>query len=301
MYSSRTHDTSADHNRKKTLMLLTNKYEVLPQSSSPALLTVSACLYVFMAALNIFLLWLMPLSLYVLLIYLAFGQALTHFFYARALSRRRRYGPDLTLSNEAVGLFPFTAPIKLATAYFILVAAFFPVSLVACLLTRSSILPIAFPQIPNAIHAVTDAMDVFTIVIGLAGTASALLLRRSAAYRTNTIHDGPIVALSPTHLEFHPLLSPTPIRIPWDQAPFIAAVEYPTVKRDVVTIAHVMTTASPTPTLIDITCLSLTPAQLQRTIGCFACRPQYRGILATAEGPNLVRALVSENPAGWPA
>ena len=282
-------------------MLLTNKYEVLPQSSSPALLTVSACLYVFMAALNIFLLWLMPLSLYVLLIYLAFGQALTRFFYARALSRRRRYGPDLTLSNEAVCLFPFTAPIKLVAADFILVAAFFPVSLVACLLTRSSILPIAFPQIPNAIHAVTDAMDVFTIVIGLAGTASALLLRRSAAYRTNTIHDGPIVALSPTHLEFHPLLSPTPIRIPWDQAPFIAAVEYPTVNRDVVTIAHVMTAASPTPTLIDITCLSLTPAQLQRTIGCFACRPQYRGTLATAEGPNLVRALVSENPAGWPA
>ena len=282
-------------------MLLTNKYEVLPQSSSPALLTVNIFVQCFLMLIYIFLLWLMPLSLYVLLIYLAFGQALTRFFYARALSRRRRYGPDLTLSNEAVCLFPFTAPIKLVAADFILVAAFFPVSLVACLLTRSSILPIAFPQIPNAIHAVTDAMDVFTIVIGLAGTASALLLRHSAAYRTNTIHDGPIVALSPTHLEFHPLLSPTPIRIPWDQAPFIAAVEYPTVKRDVVTIAHVMTTASPTPTLIDITCLGLTPAQLQRTIGCFACRPQYRGTLATAEGPNLVRALVSENPAGWPA
>ena len=301
MYSSRTHDTSADRNRKKTLMLLTNKYEVLPQSSSPTLLTVNIFVQCFLMLIYIFLLWLMPLSLYVLLIYLAFGQALTRFFYARALSRRRRYGPDLTLSNEAVCLFPFTAPIKLVAADFILVAAFFPVSLVACLLTRSSILPIAFPQIPNAIHAVTDAMDVFTIVIGLAGTASALLLRRSAAYRTNTIHDGPIVALSPTHLEFHPLLSPTPIRIPWDQAPFIAAVEYPTVNRDVVTIAHVMTTASPTPTLIDITCLGLTPAQLQRTIGCFACRPQYRGALATAEGPNLVRALVSENPAGWPA
>ena len=282
-------------------MLLTNKYEVLPQSSSPTLLTVNIFVQCFLMLIYIFLLWLMPLSLYVLLIYLAFGQALTRFFYARALSRRRRYGPDLTLSNEAVCLFPFTAPIKLVAADFILVAAFFPVSLVACLLTRSSILPIAFPQIPNAIHAVTDSMDVFTIVIGLAGTASALLLRHSAAYRTNTIHDGPIVALSPTHLEFHPLLSPTPIRIPWDQAPFIAAVEYPTVNRDVVTIAHVMTTASPTPTLIDITCLSLTPAQLQRTIGCFACRPQYRGILATAEGPNLVRALVSESPAGWPA
>ena len=282
-------------------MLLTNKYDVLPQSSSPALLTVNIFVQCFLMLIYIFLLWLMPLSLYVLLIYLAFGQALTRFFYARALSRRRRYGPDLTLSNEAVCLFPFTAPIKLVAADFILVAAFFPVSLVACLLTRSSILPIAFPQIPNAIHAVTDSMDVFTIVIGLAGTASALLLRHSAAYRTNTIHDGPIVALSPTHLEFHPLLSPTPIRIPWDQAPFIAAVEYPTVKRDVVTIAHVMTTASPTPTLIDITCLGLTPAQLQRTIGCFACRPQYRGTLATAEGPNLVRALVSENPAGWPA
>ena len=282
-------------------MQLTNKYEASLDGASTTSLTVNVFLQCFSALIYSFLLWLIPFSTFVLLIYFAFGQALTRFFYARALSRRRRYGPDLTLSNEAVCLFPFTAPIKLVAANFILVAAFFPVSLVACLLTRSSILPIAFPQIPNAIHAVTDAMDVFTIVIGLAGTASALLLRRSAAYRTNTIHDGPIVALSPTHLEFHPLLSPTPIRIPWDQAPFIAAVEYPTVKRDVVTIAHVMTTASPTPTLIDITCLGLTPAQLQRTIGCFACRPQYRGTLATAEGPNLVRALVSENPAGWPA
>ena len=282
-------------------MQLTNKYEASLDGASTTSLTVNIFVQCFLVLIHIFLLWLIPFSTFVLLIYFAFGQVLTRFFYARALSRRRRLGPDLTLSNEAVGLFPFTAPIKLATADFILVASLFPVSLVACLLTRSSILPIAFPQILNAIRAVTDAMDVFTIVIGLAGTASALLLRRSAAYRTNTIHDGPIVALSPTHLEFHPLLSPTPIRIPWDQAPFIAAVEYPTVKRDVVTIAHVMTTASPTPTLIDITCLSLTPAQLQRTIGCFACRPQYRGILATAEGPNLVRALVSENPAGWPA
>ena len=294
MYSSRTHDTSADHNRKKTLMLLTNKYEVLPQSSSPALLTVSAFLYVFMAALNIFLLWLSPLSLYVLLVYLLVGMAATRVYFAGEVSRRQRRGPTVTLSNAAVTVSPMTAPIYMITAETFLLLSLFPVSLISVALTRTIL-----ASSPGT--SLTAALDVVCVALGAAAAVSAVVMRRGTAYRPRAIHDGPIVALSPTHLEFHPLLSPTPIRIPWDQAPFIAAVEYPTVKRDVVTIAHVMTTASPTPTLIDITCLSLTPAQLQRTIGCFACRPQYRGILATAEGPNLVRALVSENPAGWPA
>ena len=294
MYSSRTHDTSADHNRKKTLMLLTNKYEVLPQSSIPALLTVSAFLYVFMAALNIFLLWLSPLSLYVLLVYLLVGMAATRLYFAGEVSRRQRRGPTVTLSNAAVTVSPMTAPIYMITAETFLLLSLFPVSLISVALTRTIL-----ASSPGT--SLTAALDVVCVALGAAGAVGAVAMRRGTAYRPRAIHDGPIVALSPTHLEFHPLLSPTPIRIPWDQAPFIAAVEYPTVKRDVVTIAHVMTTASPTPTLIDITCLSLTPAQLQRTIGCFACRPQYRGILATAEGPNLVRALVSENPAGWPA
>ena len=253
-----------------------------------------------MALIYSFLLWLMPFSMYVLLIYFALGQALTRFFYARALSRRRRYGPDLTLSNEAVCLFPFTAPIKLVAADSILVAAFFPVSLVACLLTRSSILPIAFPQILNAIRAVTDAMDVFTIVLGLAGTVTALLLRHSAAYRTNTIHRAPILTLSPTHLEFHPLLETAPVRIPWDQRPFLVNIDYPVVKRDTTKRAHITTTDSQTPTTIDITCLDLTYEQLQRLIGCFACRPQYRDTLATEGGIELVRGLTEDNPALWP-
>ena len=294
MYSSRTHDTSADHNRKKTLMLLTNKYEVLPQSSIPALLTVSAFLYVFMAALNIFLLWLSPLSLYVLLVYLLVGMAATRVYFAGEVSRRQRRGPTVTLSNAAVTVSPMTAPIYMITAETFLLLSLFPVSLISVALTRTIL-----ASSPGT--SLTAALDVVCVALGAAGAVGAVAMRRGTAYRPRAIHDGPIVALSPTHLEFHPLLSPTPIRIPWDQAPFIAAVEYPTVNRDVVTIAHVMTTASPTPTLIDITCLSLTSAQLQRTIGCFACRPQYRGILATAEGPNLVRALVSENPAGWPA
>jgi len=275
-------------------MLLTNKYEVLPQSSIPALLTVSAFLYVFMAALNIFLLWLSPLSLYVLLVYLLVGMAATRVYFAGEVSRRQRRGPTVTLSNAAVTVSPMTAPIYMITAETFLLLSLFPVSLISVALTRTIL-----ASSPGT--SLTAALDVVCVALGAAGAVGAVAMRRGTAYRPRAIHDGPLVALSPTHLEFHPLLSPTPIRIPWDQAPFIAAVEYPTVKRDVVTIAHVMTTASPTPTLIDITCLSLTPAQLQRTIGCFACRPQYRGTLATAEGPNLVRALVSENPAGWPA
>lgn len=280
--------------------MLTNKYDVPLNGASTTSLTVNIFVQCFLALIYSFLLWLMPFSMYVLLIYFALGQALTRFFYARALSRRRRYGPDLTLSNEAVCLFPFTAPIKLVAADFILVAAFFPVSLVACLLTRSSILPIAFPQILNAIRAVTDAMDVFTIVLGLAGTVTALLLRHSAAYRTNTIHRAPILTLSPTHLEFHPLLETAPVRIPWDQRPFLVNIDYPVVKRDTTKRAHITTTDSQTPTTIDITCLDLTYEQLQRLIGCFACRPQYRDTLATEGGIELVRGLTDDNPALWP-
>ena len=280
--------------------MLTNKYDGPLNGASMTYLTVNIFLQCFSVLIYIFLLWLMPFSLYVVLIYFALGQALTRFFYARALSRRRRYGPDLTLSNEAVCLFPFTAPIKLVAADFILVAAFFPVSLVACLLTRSSILPIAFPQILNAIRAVTDAMDVFTIVLGLAGTVTALLLRHSAAYRTNTIHRAPILTLSPTHLEFHPLLETAPVRIPWDQRPFLVNIDYPVVKRDTTKRAHITTTDSQTPTTIDITCLDLTYEQLQRLIGCFACRPQYRDTLATEGGIELVRGLTEDNPALWP-
>ena len=280
--------------------MLTNKYDVPLNGASTTSLTVNIFVQCFLALIYSFLLWLMPFRMYVLLIYFALGQALTRFFYARALSRRRRYGPDLTLSNEAVCLFPFTAPIKLVAADFILVAAFFPVSLVACLLTRSSILPIAFPQILNAIRAVTDAMDVFTIVLGLAGTVTALLLRHSAAYRTNTIHRAPILTLSPTHLEFHPLLETAPVRIPWDQRPFLVNIDYPVVKRDTTKRAHITTTDSQTPTTIDITCLDLTYEQLQRLIGCFACRPQYRDTLATEGGIELVRGLTEDNPALWP-
>ena len=280
--------------------MLTNKYDVPLNGASTTSLTVNIFVQCFLALIYSFLLWLMPFSMYVLLIYFALGQALTRFFYARALSRRRRYGPDLTLSNDVVCLFPFTAPIKLVAADFILVAAFFPVSLVACLLTRSSILPIAFPQILNAIRAVTDAMDVFTIVLGLAGTVTALLLRHSAAYRTNTIHRAPILTLSPTHLEFHPLLETAPVRIPWDQRPFLVNIDYPVVKRDTTKRAHITTTDSQTPTTIDITCLDLTYEQLQRLIGCFACRPQYRDTLATEGGIELVRGLTEDNPALWP-
>lgn len=280
--------------------MLTNKYDGPLNGASMTYLTVNIFLQCFSVLIYIFLLWLMPFSLYVVLIYFALGQALTRFFYARALSRRRRYGPDLTLSNEAVCLFPFAAPIKLVAADFILVAAFFPVSLVACLVTHSTILPTAFPEFFSNLSAVTNVIDVFTIVIGLAGTVTALLLRHSAAYRTNTIHRAPILTLSPTHLEFHPLLETVPVRIPWDRRPFLVNIDYPVVKRDTTKRAHITTTDSQTPTTIDITCLDLTHEQLQRLIGCFACRPQYRGALATDGGVTLVRALIDDNPALWP-
>ena len=281
--------------------MLTNKYDGPLNGASMTYLTVNIFLQCFSVLIYIFLLWLMPFSLYVVLIYFALGQALTRFFYARALSRRRRYGPDLTLSNEAVCLFPFAAPIKLVAADFILVAAFFPVSLVACLVTHSTILPTAFPEFFSNLSAVTNVIDVFTIVIGLAGTVTALLLRHSAAYRTNTIHQGPILTLTPTHLEFHPLLEAEPVTIAWDRMPYLAGIDLVTVKRDSTKKARITTTGNPVPTTIDITCLDLTYQQLQRIIGCFACRPQYRDTLATEGGIELVRGLASDNPALWPA
>ena len=292
--SSHCDTTDTDHNRKKTLMLVTNKYEVLPRSPIPALLVFNACVYSFIAALNMFLVWLSPISLYVFLSYLLVGMAATRIYFALEVSRRQRRGPTLSLSNQAVTVSPMTAPIYLITAETILLFSLFPVSLISVALTRTLL-----ASSPST--SLTAAFDVVCVALGAACAVSAVVMRRGTAYRLNTIHRGPILTLSPTHLEFHPLLSPTPIRIPWDQAPSIATVEYPTVKRDVVKIAHVITTASPTPTLIDITCLDLTPAQLQRTIGCFACRPQYRGALATDGGVTLVRALIDDNPANWPA
>ena len=66
------------------------------------------------------------------------------------------------------------------------------------------ILPTAFPEFFSSLSAVTNVMDVFTIVIGLAGTISALLLRHSAAYRTNTIHRAPSCpSLQPTWSSIH--------------------------------------------------------------------------------------------------
>jgi hypothetical protein len=280
--------------------MLTNKYDAPLNSAAVFALTVPAAVYSFIALLDLWLLWLLPLSTIILVIYFLAGQASTRFYYAAVLSRRRRRGPDLALSNGGVGLTPLIAPIKLVTADFIQLAATFPISLIACALTHSPVLSSASSATGGAVSPVTISMDIFTVVFGLAVTGVALFVRRGTAYRLNTIHRAPILTLSPTHLEFHPLLETTPVRFPWDRAPFLANIDYPVVKRDTTKRAHITTTDSQTPTTIDITCLDLTYEQLQRLIGCFACRPQYRGALATDGGVTLVRALIDDNPAGWP-
>lgn len=275
-------------------MLLTYKYQISPNGVSLA----TALIFAFCASIGALgcmtVAWLAPLSILVLGVAWLTSMALSLFYFAVALARRIRRGPSLAHSDGAVSVAYLRLPINVNTLFFCTCLSMFPFALIGCALERTS-------TFSSGLTALLLALDAVTIVSASIITVIAVAVRSRSAYKPSKIHGGPILTFTPTYLEFHPLPSPTPIRIPWDQAPFIAAVEYPTVKRDVVTIAHVMTTASPTPTLIDITCLSLTPAQLQRTIGCFACRPQYRGILATAEGPNLVRALVSENPAGWPA
>lgn len=280
--------------------MLTNKYDGPLNSAAVFALTVSAALYSFIALLNLLLLWLTPLSIIILGIYFFAGHASTRFYYAAALSRRLRRGPDLTFSNGGVGLTPLIAPIKLVTADFIQLAAAFPISLIACALTHSTVLSSASTATSGAVSAVTISMDIFTVVFGLAVTGVALFVRRGTAYRLNTIHQGPILTLTPTHLEFHPLLEAEPVTIAWDRMPYLAGIDLVTVKRDSTKKARITTTGNPVPTTIDITCLDLTYEQLQRLIGCFACRPQYRGALATDGGVTLVRALIDDNPALWP-
>ena len=276
--------------------MLTNKYDGPLNSAAVFALTVPAALYSFIALLNLWLLWLSPLSIIILGIYFFAGHASTRFYYAAALSRRLRRGPDLALSNGGVGLTPMIAPIKLVTADFIQLAAAFPISLIACALTHSTVLSSASTATSGAVSAVTISMDIFTVVFGLAVTGVALFVRRGTAYRLNTIHQGPILTLTPTH----PLLEAEPVTIAWDRMPYLAGIDLVTVKRDSTKKARITTTGNPVPTTIDITCLDLTYEQLQRLIGCFACRPQYRGALATDGGVTLVRALIDDNPALWP-
>ena len=280
--------------------MLTNKYDAPLNSAAVFALAVPAALTSFLVLLSLWLLWLTPLSIIILVIYFFAGQASTRFYYAAALSRRLRRGPDLTFSNGGVGLTPMTAPIKLVTADFIRLAAAFPISLIACALTHSTVLSSASTTTGGTVSAVSIGIDIFAVVFGLAVTGVALAIRRGTAYRLNTIHRGPILTLSPTHLEFHPLLEAEPVTIPWDRMPYLAGIDLVTVKRDSTKKARITTTGNPVPTTIDITCLDLTYEQLQRIIGCFACRPQYRGALATDGGVTLVRALINDNPALWP-
>ena len=264
--------------------MLTNKYDGPLNSAAVFALTVPAALYSFIVLLNLWLLWLTPLSIIILLIFLLAGHASTRFYYAAALSRRLRRGPDLALSNGGVGLTPMIAPITLVTADFIQLSAMFPASST----TRGTV------------SAVSIGIDIVAVLIGLTATAAALSVRHGTAYRLNTIHQGPILTLTPTHLEFHPLLEAEPVTIAWDRMPYLAGIDLVTVKRDATKKARITTTGNPVPTTIDITCLDLTYEQLQRIIGCFACRPQYRGALATDGGVTLVRALINDNPALWP-
>lgn len=280
--------------------MLTNKYDGPLNSAAVFALTVPAALTSFIVLLSLWLLWLTPLSIIILVIYFFAGQASTRFYYAAALSRRLRRGPDLTFSNGGVGLTPMIAPIKLVTADFIQLAAAFPISLIACALTHSTVLSSASTTTGGTVSAVSIGIDIFAVVFGLAVTGVALAIRRGTAYRLNTIHRGPILILTPTHLEFHPLLEAEPVTIAWDRMPYLAGIDLVTVKRDATKKARITTTGNPVPTTIDITCLDLTYEQLQRIIGCFACRPQYRGALATDGGVELVRALLSDNPALWP-
>jgi hypothetical protein len=165
------------------------------------------------------------------------------------VARRIRRGPSLAHSDGAVSVAYPRVPINVNTLFFGTCLSVLPFALTGCALERTS-------TFPSGLTRLLPALDALTIRSAGATTVIAMAVRRRSAYKPNKIHDGPILTFTPTYLEFHPFPSPTPIRIPWDHAPSITATDYPTVRADVIHRAHIMTTASPAPTLIDITCLT---------------------------------------------
>lgn len=266
-------------------MLSTYRYQIRPNRESLAIALVLAFCASVVALALISLARLAPLSIFVLGAAWLTCMALSLFYLAVALARRIRRGPPLTHSDGAVTVAYLRVPINVNTLFFGTCLSMFPFALIGCVLERTSTLPSGFTPLLLALDAVTIvSVSVISVI--------AVAVRRRSAYKPSKIHGGPILTFTPTYLEFHPLPSPTPIRIPWDHAPSITAIDYPTVRADVIQRAHIMTTEYPAPTLIDITCLDWTQDQLQRTIGYFVCNPKRRGILATAGGVDVVRALL---------
>lgn len=274
-------------------MLLSYKYQISPNGASLAVTLIYAFCASIVALGWMTVVWLAPLSIFVLGVAWLTGMALSLFYFAFALARRIRRGPSLAHSDGAVSVAYLRLPINVNTLFFCTCLSMFPFALIGCALERTS-------TFSSGLTALLLALDAVTIVSASIITVIAVVVRSRSAYKPSKIHGGPILTFTPTYLEFHPLPSPTPIRISWDQAPYVTAIDYPTVRADVIQRAHIMTTASPVPTLIDITCLDWTQDQLRRTIGYFVCNPERRGILATAGGVDVVRALVSDNPELWP-
>ncbi|MEZ7628513.1 hypothetical protein O3654_05790 [Pauljensenia sp. 20925_1_91] len=266
-------------------MLLAYRYQISLNGVSLA----TALIFAFCASIGALgcmtVAWLAPLSILVLGAAWFTSMALSLFYFAFALARRIRRGPSLAHSDGAVSVAYLRLPINVNTLFFCTCLSMFPFALIGCALERTS-------TFSSGLTALLLALDAVTIVSASIITVIAVVVRSRSAYKPSKIHGGPILTFTPTYLEFHPLPSPTPIRIPWDHAPSITAIDYPTVRADVIQRAHIMTTASPAPTLIDITCLDWTQDQLQRTIGYFVCNPERRGILATAGGVDVVRALL---------
>ena len=274
-------------------MLLSYKYQISPNGASLAVTLIYAFCASIVALGWMTVVWLAPLSIFMLGVAWLTGMALSLFYFAAALARRIRRGPSLAHSDGAVSVAYLRLPINVNTLFFCTCLSMFPFALIGCALERTS-------TFSSGLTALLLALDAVTIVSASIITVIAVVVRSRSAYKPSKIHGGPILTFTPTYLEFHPLLETAPVRIPWDQRPFLVNIDYPVVKRDTTKRAHITTAGSQTPKTIDITCLDLTAEQLQRVIGCFACRPQYREALATEGGIELVRGLTSDNPALWP-
>lgn len=194
--------------------------------------------------------------------------------------RSQRRGPMLSIVPGGVAVHPYLGSIWFVLGQYAWFASMGPLMLISYLIYRDML---------------------WAVIAFMVISCLALLASWTAAYRPGTIHRGPIMTLTPEYFEIHPMLADSPVRFPCASGPRIVHTEVVKVKHCVIKQANITTTGNETPMTIDITCLNLTAEQLQRVIGCFACRPQYRNILATTGGVDLVRTLVSENPVGWPA
>ena len=99
-------------------MLLTYKYQISPNGASLAVTLIYAFCASIVALGWMTVVWLAPLSIFMLGVAWLTGMALSLFYFAAALARRIRRGPSLAHSDGAVSVAYLRLPINVNTLFF---------------------------------------------------------------------------------------------------------------------------------------------------------------------------------------